>query len=156
MKKYALLAELFLNNVNPLRPIPPFSDGSIVASLGTLFIEGLDLFYLQRILSILPIIPRDGRSIRLPFLQRAPYRWLKNMENGTYREGAYEIFNFEFFHTIFPLNDSQPSIFAPQYVSCSQKNILCDFVYFKSSFIYDRPGSYIFERSQVKNIKIRN
>jgi hypothetical protein len=46
MKKYALLAELFLNNVNPLRPIPPFSDGSIVASLGTLFIEGLDLFYL--------------------------------------------------------------------------------------------------------------
>jgi hypothetical protein len=51
-----------------------------------------------------------------PFSSKPPI-----CEYSAYQKGAYEIFNFEFFHTIFPLNDNQPSIFAPQYVHVLRK-----------------------------------
>jgi hypothetical protein len=55
-------------DINPLRPIPPFSDDSFVASLGTMFIEGFEIFSYERGHSVLRAYPRDGRAIGLPFL----------------------------------------------------------------------------------------
>ncbi len=49
---------------NPLRPIPPFSDGKTDVSLGTLFIEGLDFFYLERCPSLLTVISERWRGDR--------------------------------------------------------------------------------------------
>jgi hypothetical protein len=55
-------------SINPLRQIPPFSDGSFVASLGTMFIEGFEIFSFERGNAILRAYPRDGRAIGLPLL----------------------------------------------------------------------------------------
>jgi hypothetical protein len=53
-----------LGPINPLRRIPPFSDGKTDVSLGTLFIEGLDFFYLERCPSLLMAISERWQGDR--------------------------------------------------------------------------------------------